>query len=174
MVGERVEAADWVLEEFGGVEVGDRRRTERVLEVVTRLARRPEASFPEASGGDWASLKASYRLLENDALSHQALLSGHVAASWERIREGEPAVLAVQDSTDLDLSTHRATTGLGQIGNEHGRGLEVHSTLACTVGGVPLGLLAQAVWVRPGGAERPEQEPAQTAAHRRERERQMA
>jgi Transposase DNA-binding/Transposase Tn5 dimerisation domain len=150
MVGERVEAADWVLEEFGGVELGDRRRTARLLEVVTRLARRPEASFPEASGGDWASLKATYRLLENEALSHQALLSGHVAASWERVRAaGEPVVLAVQDTTELDFTTHRATSGLGQIGNAYGRGLVVHSTLACTVGGLPLGLLAQAVWARP-------------------------
>jgi hypothetical protein len=150
MIGERVETADWVLEEFGDVELGDRRRTERLLEVVTRLARRPEASFPEANGGDWASLKATYRLLDNDALSHQVLLSGHVAASWERVRQtGAPVVLAVQDSTELDFTTHRATTGLGQIGNAYGRGLVVHSTLGCTVEALPLGLLDQAVWARP-------------------------
>ena len=50
--------------------MGDERRTARLLEVVTRLARRPGASFPQASGGDWASLKATYRLLDNPAISH--------------------------------------------------------------------------------------------------------
>lgn len=59
-----------MLHEFGEVDLGDERRTARLLEVVTRLARRPGASFPQASGGDWASLKATYRLLDNPAISH--------------------------------------------------------------------------------------------------------
>jgi hypothetical protein len=58
-------------------------------------------------------------------------------------------VLAIQDPTELDFSGHRATSGLGQIGNAYGQGLLAHSTLACTASGVPLGLLAQAVWARP-------------------------
>jgi Transposase DNA-binding/Transposase Tn5 dimerisation domain len=146
------EEADWVVQEFGEVDLGDQRRTERLLEVVTRLSQQPDASFPQASGGDWASLKATYRLLDNAAVTHQALLSGHVGASWERIEHwgaaGERVVLVIQDSTELDFSSHRATSGLGQVGNRYGRGLLAHSTLACTVSGVPLGLLAQAVWAR--------------------------
>lgn len=58
-------------------------------------------------------------------------------------------VLALQDTTDLDFSSHRATGGLGQIGDRYGRGLKVHSVLACTTGGLPLGLLGQTVWARP-------------------------
>jgi hypothetical protein len=144
------EEADWVLEEFGGIELGDKRRTERVLEVVTRLAQRPEASFPQASASDWASLKATYRLLANPAITHEALLSGHVANTWERVAAcGAGVVLAIQDTTELDFSSHRATSGLGQIGNAYGQGLLAHSTLACTDSGVPLGLLAQRVWARP-------------------------
>jgi hypothetical protein len=147
------EEADWVLEEFGDVELGDRRRTDRLLEVVTRLGRRPDASFPLASANDWATLKATYRLLENPAITHEALLSGHVASTWERVADwgaaGEAVVLAIQDTTELDFSGHRATSGLGQIGNAYGQGLLAHSTLACTASGVPLGLLAQAVWARP-------------------------
>jgi hypothetical protein len=147
------EEADWVLEEFGGVALGDQRRLDRRLEVVMRLARRPGASFPQASEGDWASLKATYRLLDNEALTHAALLSGHVAATWERVEAwgvaGERVVPAIQDTTELDFSGHAATSGLGQIGNQYGRGLLAHSTLACTDSGVPLGLLGQAVWARP-------------------------
>jgi hypothetical protein len=58
-------------------------------------------------------------------------------------------VLAIQDTTELDFSGHAATRGLGQIGNQYGRGLLAHSILACTDSGVPLGLLGQAVWARP-------------------------
>ena len=144
------EEADWVLEEFGSVDLGDQRRSDRLLEVVTRLARRPDGSIPQASGGDWASLKATYRLLENPAVTHEALLAGHVASTWERVAaSGAAVVLAIQDTSELDFTAHAATSGLGQVGNAYGRGLLAHSTLACTPEGVPLGLLAQAVWARP-------------------------
>jgi hypothetical protein len=143
------EEADWVLEEFGGVDLGDQRRTARLLEVLTRPAQRPAASFPQASW-NWASLEAMYRLLENPAFTHQALLDGHVASTWKRVAAGEEdMVLAIQDTTELDFTSHQATSGLGQIGNAYGRGLVVHSTLACTVSDVPLGLLAHVVWARP-------------------------
>jgi len=146
-MGQGVVVPDWVIEEFGGRALGDRRREERVLEVVTRLAGRPGASLPAACG-DLAALKATYRLLDNAAISREALLAGHVAASWERMA-GEPVVLAVQDTTDLDFSRHRATQGLGRIGNGYGRGLYAHTTLAITPERLPLGLLGQQVWVRP-------------------------
>ena len=131
------EEADWVLEEFGSVDLGDQRRSDRLLEVVTRLARRPDGSIPQASGGDWASLKATYRLLENPAVTHEALLAGHVASTWERVAaSGAAVVLAIQDTSELDFTAHAATSGLGQVGNAYGRGLLAHSTLACTPEGV--------------------------------------
>src|SRR6266849_6773069 len=88
---------DWVIEEFGGVDLGDTRREERLLEVVTQLAARPAASLPQACS-DLAALKATYRLLDNEDISREALLAGHVAATWTRVAD-EPVVLAVQDTT---------------------------------------------------------------------------
>ena len=142
-----VGVADWVIEEFGGLELGDRRREARVLEVVSQLAARPGGSLPAACR-DLAALKATYRLLANEAISREALLAGHVAATWERVA-GEAVVLAVQDTTDLDFSGHTATGGLGRIGNGYGQGLYVHTTLAITPERLPLGLLGQQVWARP-------------------------
>jgi Transposase DNA-binding/Transposase Tn5 dimerisation domain len=138
---------DWVVEEFGGLDLGDTRREGRVLEVVTQLAGRPGASLPAACG-DLAALKATYRLLANAAVSREALLAGHVQATWGRVA-AEPVVLVVQDTTDLDCSSHKATVGLGRVGNGHGRGLYVHSSLAITPQRLPLGLLGQQVWARP-------------------------
>ncbi len=138
---------DWVVEEFGGLDLGDKRREGRVLEVVTQLAGRPGASLPAACG-DLAGLKATYRLLANEAVSREALLAGHLQATWARVA-AEPVVLVVQDTTDLDFSSHKATVGLGRVGNGHGRGLYAHSSLAITPQRLPLGLLGQQVWARP-------------------------
>lgn len=142
-----VAVPDWVVEEFGGLDLGDKRREGRVLEVVTHLAGRPGASLPAACG-DLAQLKATYRLLDNAAVRREALLAGHVRATWARVAAA-PVVLVVQDTTDLDFSSHKATVGLGRVGNGHGRGLYAHSSLAITPERLPLGLLGQQVWARP-------------------------
>ena len=114
-----MEEADWAINEFGAVELGDTRRTDR-------LAQRPAASLPAACD-DLAMLKGAYRLLENPAV---------------------PLVRAVQDTAELDYTRHPGTTGLGPIGNGYGRGLLVHTTLAITPDRLPLGLLAQQDWAR--------------------------
>jgi hypothetical protein len=139
-------AAEWAIQEFGGAELGDQRRTARLMETASVVAEHPQASLPEACG-EAAQLKGAYRLLENGAVTPQAILAGHVRQTLARV-QGAPLVLAVQDTTELDYSSHRATTGLGAIGNGFGRGLLVHSTLAVTPDGVPQGLLAQQTWTR--------------------------
>jgi len=56
--------------------------------------------------------------------------------------------LAVQDTTEADWTSLRATEGLGPLGHTACQGLLVHTTLAITPDRVPLGLLAQQVWAR--------------------------
>jgi Transposase DNA-binding/Transposase Tn5 dimerisation domain len=141
-----MEDADWAITEFGAAELGDKRRTDRLVALATVLAQRPSASLPAACD-DPAMLKGAYRLLENPAIEPAALLASHVQATLERVQT-VPLVLAVQDTTDLDYSHHPATSGLGPIGNGYGRGMEVHTTLAITPDRLPLGLLAQQAWTR--------------------------
>ena len=57
-------------------------------------------------------------------------------------------MLAIQDTTDLDFTHHPATAGLGPLDHPALRGLKVHSVLAVSEAGIPLGLLHQAVWAR--------------------------
>jgi hypothetical protein len=65
---------------------------------------------------------------------------------------GEKLVLGIQDSTFLNFSTHKQTDGLGTIGKtNHGGdvlGLVMHSTLAFSATGQPLGILAQEIFSR--------------------------
>ncbi len=58
-----------------------------------------------------------------------------------------PVVLAIQDTTALNYSTHPKTQGLGPIGSHSPKtiGLLLHSTLALTPTGQPLGFLHNAV-----------------------------
>ena len=69
----------------------------------------------------------------------------------ERIKE-HPVILAIQDTTDLSFSHHakkRKEKGFGPISaHKYSLGLKVHSTLAVTSEGAPLGLLDQKTWAR--------------------------
>jgi len=136
----------WAVTEFAGAELGDARRTQRVMTLATALAQHPDAGLPEACGSR-ADLKAAYRVFANEAIEPAELLASHVAATLERAVR-VPVVLAVQDTTELDWTAHPATTGLGPIGHPRHQGLLVHSTLAVTPERVPLGLVAQGVWAR--------------------------
>lgn len=138
--------ADWAINEFGEADLGDTRRTDRLVALATVLAEQPAASLPEACE-DAAMLKGAYRLLENGAVQPAAILASHVQATLERVSSA-PLVLAVQDTTELDYSQHPATQDLGPIGNGFGYGMLVHTTLAVTPDGVPQGVLAQEDWVR--------------------------
>lgn len=137
---------NWAEQEFGAAELGDARRTARLVELATVLARRPSASLPAATENA-AQLKAAYRLLANPAVKPEAMLAGHHLATYQRLGS-IPRVLAVQDTTYLDWTDHPHTRGLGPLGSATHQGLVVHSTLAFSPERVPLGVLAQQVWAR--------------------------
>jgi len=142
-------ARSWARRELGGVDLGDPRRDERLVNVLEDFYARPNASVPQACHHSWGRLKGAYRLLSNDNVSMRAILAPHYASTAARMHH-EPVVLAVQDTTSLNYSTHAATTGLGTITSQAdgALGLEVHDTLAFTPGGVPLGLVDVQVWAR--------------------------
>ena len=136
----------WAVTEFADAELGDARRTQRLVELAPVLAQRPGASLPEACG-TWAMLKAAYRFFDNEAIDPQEMLASPVVATSDRLAN-VPRVLAVQDTTEVDWTVPPATTGLGPLAHPDHQGLLVHTTLALTPERVPLGLLAQQVWAR--------------------------
>jgi hypothetical protein len=136
----------WAVHEFAEAELGDLRRTKRLIELATVLAQNPRASLPEASGNS-AMLQAAYRFFANGAIEPQDIVHRHIEATYGRLAT-VPVVLAVQDTTEVHWTSLRATTGLGPLGHRACQGLFVHRTLAITPARVPLGLLAQQVWAR--------------------------
>ena len=146
---------DWAQLEFALADLGDARRSNRLVQVASALAQCPSGTLPQAFN-DWADLKAAYRLFSNPQVTYQKILQPHL----ERTRQSctQPGeYLLIEDTSDLDYSTHKACQGLGQIGNEYGRGLLLHSTLAVRVKAWDLnqcaqtevvGLAAQKCWGR--------------------------
>lgn len=142
----REDQADWAVTEFAAAELGDPRRTRRLVDLATALAEQPSASLPDACA-DPARLKAAYRFYDNAACTPAAILDSHVQATYHRVRQ-LPLVLAVNDTSLLDYTQHPATTGLGPLTTVHQQGLLMHTTIAVTPDRVPLGLLGQAIWER--------------------------
>lgn len=136
----------WASEELKNTELGDRRRTERLVKIVEDLIAQPNASVPQASR-DNAALQGLYDFWSNRRISADAILSGHRMRTVARCLE-HATVLAIQDTTELDFSTHRQTRGLGPISNPDATGLKAHITLCSSDSGVPLGVLHETVWAR--------------------------
>lgn len=140
--------ADWCVGEMGGVELGDRRRTRRAVNILAARWQNPQASF-YGSFRDWSPAKGAYGLIEHKGpeVSLGRLLSGHQEATQRRMA-AEAVVLLAQDTTGLNYTGLRQTTGLGPLGEAKGRGLWLHSLVALRPDGVPLGVLDAQCWGR--------------------------
>jgi hypothetical protein len=146
----------WAQTEFALAELGDQRRTRRLVQMARRLAQTPTGTLPQAFPA-WKDLKAAYRFLDHLEFGPPEIQQAHRQQTLQACREpGE--YLLIEDTTELDYSSHRRTEQLGFIGNGRGRGLLLHSTLAVRVEawnleqepeGVALGLLEQKSWIRP-------------------------
>jgi len=142
------QAADWVIEEFAQAQLPDERLRRRLERIATAFAQKPTASIPQACPNK-AEAKATYRFLENERVVAGDLRQAHHRATLERVKK-QAVVLAIQDTTALNYSSHPKTQGLGLLGSHSPKtiGLWLHSTVAVTPKGEPLGWLHNAIWVR--------------------------
>jgi hypothetical protein len=125
--------AQWAQQEFARAELGDPRRTQRLVKIARGLAASPGGTLPQAFP-HWAELKAAYRLLDHPAVSYEQILAPHRERTRAACREpGE--YLFIEDTTLLDYSGHPAAPELGAIGDGQGRGFELHSNLAVRIEG---------------------------------------
>src|SRR5262245_16394938 len=142
---ERVDAG-WSVGEFDGIDLGDARLNRRLLTLAEAFGAQPQAPINQASA-DWQDTKAAYAFFATPQALPAEILLPHQQRTLERMA-AHPLVLAIQDTTFLNYTHQRATSGLGPIGGGQ-RGLVMHSTLAVTPHGLPLGVLDQQIWARP-------------------------
>ncbi len=111
----------WAVKTFGAAELGDPRRTDRLVKVAAALGENPSVSLP-ASMRNWADTQGAYRFLKNEAVNHEQIMMPHWAQTrWEA--EQRSQVLMIGDATEVNLSTHKRFVLVAE------RGRELYSTL---------------------------------------------
>jgi Transposase DNA-binding len=149
----------WLDREVTECKFQDERLGKRFRILLERLWGSMGQSIPFACQ-DWANTKAAYRFLANDRVGEQDILSGHFQATRERFANSDGPVLVLQDTTTFSYQRDRPeligfTGKSGSVRDKEGRrqaltvcGMLMHSSLAVTTDGVPLGLAAVKFWTR--------------------------
>ncbi len=138
--------------EFRGAEFGDERLGKRLGKLAEQLARAPDLSFPKATGSD-AALEATYRFLNNEKVTPEAILSAHVRATAERCSQAGTVFIA-HDSSEFKFSGPRED--IGRLSSDSTHGFLGHFALAVSgKGRAPLGVLGFSALTRKHGARRP-------------------
>jgi len=142
------EPANWAEAEFSTVRLYDPRLRRRLYTIAQDFFANCEKNLPEACGSK-AKTMGAYRFFSHQEVSMKVILDAHLETTLERIKK-QQIVLAPQDTTILDYSTHPLTTGLGPTNGveQHSIGLILHDTLAFTEDGTPLGILDAQCWAR--------------------------
>lgn len=146
--------ASWAAGEFADVHLGDKRLEARLIRLCDRFSDAPESPINQACA-DWAESKAAYRFFQNDNVEVHDILAAHRGKTVERAAK-HATVLAVQDTSYFVYTSHPKTEGLSPMSLKKSRkgktiysnGLMVHTCLAVTTDGLPLGLLDQKILPR--------------------------
>lgn len=121
----------------------DQRLKTRFFKIMDAFAATPEKSTWAATGSR-SSAKAAYRFFSNIDVSREEILDSVSRATVEKMKNADTEwVLAVQDTTSIGFGDRKAIQGMGYHCSSEQRGMLVHSCIAVTDQGVPLGLLYQ-------------------------------
>jgi hypothetical protein len=149
----------WIESELAKCQFKDARHGKRLRKLLEQLAENIGGSIPWACH-DWANTKAAYRFFSNDRVSEEEILAGHFQATRDRLATTDALILMLHDTTEFTF--HR--NDVQPIGILHksrlpndkrGRpkqylvcGILMHSSLAVSSEGLPLGLAAIKFWTR--------------------------
>lgn len=137
----------WGTREFGGVKLGDIRRTQRLVQIAVGLAECVGRAISSSCGKSGA--QAVSRLFERKEVDVDSVLSEHKRQTRNRCIDSGGWIFAAQDTTTLDFSGHDDTEGLGPISTaKGGRGLLMHTTLLMTEDKTTLGIAGTQIWAR--------------------------
>jgi hypothetical protein len=133
---------EWASSQFAAADLGDRRRTRRLVRLAAQMAGNSSGSIPQQTGGG-ADMKAAYRLFAQPEVNHAAICQPHF--EWTRQSASRvPMVLLVQDTMVLNYTSHASCVGLGPIGEGGLVGLHQQNVLAVDpIRRRPLGLMYQ-------------------------------
>jgi Transposase DNA-binding len=149
----------WIDRELAGSEFRDVRLNKRFRKLFEQLSDGTGESIPLVCQ-DWANTKAAYRFLSNPRVTEADILAGHFQSTRDRFAATAAPVLILHDTTEFTYDREdirsigvlkKSFTGRCPAGRPHNYtvcGILMHSSLAVTIGGLPLGLAAMKFWTR--------------------------
>jgi Transposase DNA-binding/Transposase Tn5 dimerisation domain len=152
-------ANGWIDQEIAGCKFEDERLGRRFRNLLEQIFDAVGESIPLACQ-DWANTKAAYRFLSNDRVNEEDILSGHFQATRDRFASSSGFVFVLHDTTEFSFQresreaigvTFNVNSGRDKAGRLRSHtvcGILMHSSLAVTSEGLPLGMAAVKLWSR--------------------------
>ena len=152
-------SSTWIEQEVGGCHFKDVRLAKRFGKLLGMMSDGIGESVPYACQ-DWANTKAAYRFFSNDQVSEDQIMAGHFQATRDRLSQAGQKILMLHDTCEFSFQRDkdskigllgRPACGKGKDGRIKFitvRGILMHSSLAITLDGLPLGLAAIKFWTR--------------------------
>ena len=141
---------EWAQQLFGASDLGDARRSARLVDVASRMAKHMGSSLAKSCESDQAALLGSYRLMRNGAVKPEAIRASGFAGTAQSVQDAQ-CLLAIEDTTCVSYE-HAVAAQLGLTGGKLSakrNGFMVHSVLLLDAeSGHTLGLIEQQHWQR--------------------------
>jgi len=142
-----IDPFDFAMETFGKTDLGDARRTQRLVDAAAALASHPGASIPVACANNGARVEGFYKLIRNDAVDADMIRLASFDATASAAKDQSGDLLLIQDTTSVSpvhsLREELRTKAGSPAGYEVHTGIAVNATT-----GIPFGILGQLVWNR--------------------------
>jgi hypothetical protein len=104
----------WAINVFGGAELGDRRRTDRLVLIGARAALQPGGKVSEVVANT-AERQGAYDFLESRHVSAAGVIESAAKASFAAAKEQSFAFAAI-DGSSLNLVDKVGSKGFGSVG----------------------------------------------------------
>jgi hypothetical protein len=139
----------WSQQVFGGAELGDQRRTRRLVEMAARAAERPSGRISQAFDTT-TDREGAYDFIENSLVPTEQIGVAAFRATAREAAEFKLVFIPI-DGTSIKLWDGVGHKDFGRIGTHAAgaTGLKVINALAIDSSGVPIGLCGQHWWSRP-------------------------
>jgi len=149
----------WLDGELAGCSLSDERLNKRLRKLLAQIGSAMGQSIPLVCQ-DWANAKAAYRFFSNERVSEADILAGHLQSTHDRTAATDGPVLVLHDTTEFSYQREKPeaigiTKAINSGRDKAGRlrshtvcGILMHSSLAVTTEGLPLGLAVIKFWTR--------------------------
>lgn len=126
---------------------GDKRLDKRLAKVLQGFTERPSTGVCQAFPEHY-EFKGCYRFWSNKKVQPEKILESAIKETLSQCTK-EQEILAIQDTSSLDFTNLKSTSGLGYLESGHQFGIKLHTCMAVSTSGLPLGILWQQQWERP-------------------------